>query len=665
MKECRDCKEVRKGIVEFCDACDPCNECVSNVKICAFVVPTLAEGRYYKNSFIFVEEDDSTYFITEDRSEIPFGSRPKFLTNFEPEEHEFKNTVVFDVDNHVGYVYDEHGHYAALSLTDTPILSLEAGEGIVIDNVGGRFTISVEPDKYADYEQFKIVEQKVSEHDSKISGLETKTETLQTDVAAAKTAADEATSEASEAKSAADNALGQTKTLNEKVETKQDKLTAGDNITITDGEENGPTISAQVPTVNNATAPDEGEDGDGEGENGLMTVEDRKQLKQGIDRLGSIEITDNGANIRYKRNKSNNDGSGYTEEDEGNTSLTIPIAGPKENGAEGDENQPGLMSKHDVDALKGGLLTITGLTRTQQNAKLTGKLKVRNGTGAYTETDWAGITIPCAGNNTSNYAGLMSGADAVMLNTQGLQTITGLYRDASQAYFTGSFSRRNIEESGQWYSNVNYKFPVIPVAGSPDNADQGFLAGLMSAADAKAFWQYPMKWISGTERDGNNLKLKITKVGRLADGSGWTGVSGGGTTDTPVTLPPAESSMAGMMTGADATLLDNTHGVVKIDGSSRDATTFKFTGKTYYRDLSEGAVTVKETDYTSPTIPVADTSLAGVMSAQQVKDLENLKAAKTTWTKLKGNGDPAAPPENADANTFYYTVEAAAEEPAA
>lgn len=110
-----------KGVVNFCDMCDPCNECVSTVKLCAFVVPTLEDGRYYKNSFIFVQEDDSTYYISDDRSEIPFGSRPKFENNFNPEDSKYKNTTVYDIERRMAYVFDKDSNYLIIPLeTPTP-----------------------------------------------------------------------------------------------------------------------------------------------------------------------------------------------------------------------------------------------------------------------------------------------------------------------------------------------------------------------------------------------------------------------------------------------------------------------------------------------------------------------------------------------------------------
>lgn len=107
----------RKGVVKFCDLCDPCNRKVPTVKLCAFVVPTLEDGRYYRDSFVFVQEDDSTYYIGDDRTEIPFGSRPKFIEDFDPTDPtiKFKRTVVYDVKNKKQYVYGDDGTYMVIN----------------------------------------------------------------------------------------------------------------------------------------------------------------------------------------------------------------------------------------------------------------------------------------------------------------------------------------------------------------------------------------------------------------------------------------------------------------------------------------------------------------------------------------------------------------------
>lgn len=105
----------RKANMKFCDVCDPCSANESNVKLCAYVVPNLEEGRYYRNSFIFSQEDDTAYYISPDRSEIPFGSRPLFLDDADPTTLNKKNTVVYDVKNKKAYVFGPDGSYMTLT----------------------------------------------------------------------------------------------------------------------------------------------------------------------------------------------------------------------------------------------------------------------------------------------------------------------------------------------------------------------------------------------------------------------------------------------------------------------------------------------------------------------------------------------------------------------
>lgn len=129
----------RKGVVKFCDICDPCNPSVSTVKLCAFVVPTLDEGRYYRNSFVFVQEDDSVYYISDDRSEIPFGSRPKFIDEFDPEEAtaKYKRSVVYDLVNKKAYVYGNNGEIMNLVTEDALLEKLATLEARIEALEGG------------------------------------------------------------------------------------------------------------------------------------------------------------------------------------------------------------------------------------------------------------------------------------------------------------------------------------------------------------------------------------------------------------------------------------------------------------------------------------------------------------------------------------------------
>lgn len=114
-----------KGVVDFCDLCDPCNEHASTVRICAFVVPTLEDGRYYKNSFVFTQDEDATYYISDDRSEIPFGTRPKFIDDFDPTTYKVKNSMVFDMKNQKAFVFGPDS--ASMGLVTTEAINTLLG----------------------------------------------------------------------------------------------------------------------------------------------------------------------------------------------------------------------------------------------------------------------------------------------------------------------------------------------------------------------------------------------------------------------------------------------------------------------------------------------------------------------------------------------------------
>lgn len=231
----------RKGIVKVCDLCDPCEENVSNVKLCAFIVPTLEEGRYYRNSFIFVEEDESVYYISDDRSEIPFGSRPKFIDDFDPTDPtvSFKSTVVYDVKNSAAYIYDPDGVMVASGLTPRPISSILAGEGIVVQSEGGDYTISTDPNEVASKVALDELSVIVGGLGDDITNLEREQEGLAGDLDDLEDLVDRVHNTADEADErsvlARAEAAAAQQTANSAVAAlpgKQDKLTAGDNITL-------------------------------------------------------------------------------------------------------------------------------------------------------------------------------------------------------------------------------------------------------------------------------------------------------------------------------------------------------------------------------------------------------------------------------------------------
>lgn len=231
----------RKGIVKVCDLCDPCEENVSNVKLCAFIVPTLEEGRYYRNSFIFVQEDESVYYISDDRSEIPFGSRPKFIEDFDPTDPtvSFKSTVVYDVKNSAAYIYDPEGNMVASGLTPRPITSILAGEGIVVQSEGGDYTISTDPNEVASKVALEELSVIVGGLGDDVTELEQGQEELAGDLDDLEDLVDRVHNTADEADErsvlARAEAAAAQQTANSAVAAlpgKQDKLTAGDNITL-------------------------------------------------------------------------------------------------------------------------------------------------------------------------------------------------------------------------------------------------------------------------------------------------------------------------------------------------------------------------------------------------------------------------------------------------
>lgn len=310
--------KTRKATVKFCDVCDPCNEAVTNVRICAFVVPTLEEGRYFKNSFIFVQEDDSVYFISDDRSEIPFGSRPKFIEDFDPTATDihYKSTVVYDVKNKAGYVYDPEGNRMTIALTAAPFSSLTAGDGMVVTADGGNYTVAIDPTAVASADGLRDVTLLVTNHTSQINNLTDSLasavgdiETLEDSVAHVHDLVDDANELAIEAKT---NAAAAQQTANDAmsaVNNKQDKLTAGDNITIQNN-----VISAGVPNYGRATT----------SENGLMSTEDRKQTKNtGFYKPGAPSTSASEVTLNFTKTVSDENGSTYTETSE---AVTIPAA---------------------------------------------------------------------------------------------------------------------------------------------------------------------------------------------------------------------------------------------------------------------------------------------------------------------------------------------------
>lgn len=110
--------QPQRAHIEQCTDCDPCKPCESMVKICSFVAPTLEEGQVFRNSFVYNQEDDAVYYITNDGTPIRFGASPMFIDNFQPEDRAIPRQTVYDFANNIAYVYNTEGEYRTFTLTD-------------------------------------------------------------------------------------------------------------------------------------------------------------------------------------------------------------------------------------------------------------------------------------------------------------------------------------------------------------------------------------------------------------------------------------------------------------------------------------------------------------------------------------------------------------------
>lgn len=106
----------QRAYIAECTDCDPCRPCESMVKICSFVTPTLTEGQRFRNSFVYNQEDDSVYYISDDGTPTRFGSSPMFIDNFNPEDKAIPRQTVFDFANQKAYVFNPEGNYITVNL---------------------------------------------------------------------------------------------------------------------------------------------------------------------------------------------------------------------------------------------------------------------------------------------------------------------------------------------------------------------------------------------------------------------------------------------------------------------------------------------------------------------------------------------------------------------
>ena len=106
----------KRAYIAECTDCDPCRPCESMVKICSFVTPTLTEGQKFRNSFVYNQEDDSVYYISDDGTPTRFGSSPMFINAFNPDDRKIPRQTVFDFANQKAYIYDPEGNYITVDL---------------------------------------------------------------------------------------------------------------------------------------------------------------------------------------------------------------------------------------------------------------------------------------------------------------------------------------------------------------------------------------------------------------------------------------------------------------------------------------------------------------------------------------------------------------------
>lgn len=106
----------KRAFIKECTDCDPCIPCESMVKICSFVAPNLEEGKKFRNSFVYNQEDDSVYYISDDNTPTRFGATPLFIDGFDPEERKIPRQTVYDFTSGVAYVYNAEGEYRSFPL---------------------------------------------------------------------------------------------------------------------------------------------------------------------------------------------------------------------------------------------------------------------------------------------------------------------------------------------------------------------------------------------------------------------------------------------------------------------------------------------------------------------------------------------------------------------
>lgn len=89
----------------------------SNVHICSLVIKKTEDVRKYHNSLVFVEEDNSTYWVDDDGIPVITYRMPMYVDDFNPEGSNVVANIVYDFKNNKEYIFDPTGEYRTIDLT--------------------------------------------------------------------------------------------------------------------------------------------------------------------------------------------------------------------------------------------------------------------------------------------------------------------------------------------------------------------------------------------------------------------------------------------------------------------------------------------------------------------------------------------------------------------
>lgn len=120
-----DCDKCHKGekpypvVTPMACTADECDKRESNVRICSFTVKTTSEVRSYRNSLVYSEEDNTSYWVDDEGNAIITYRLPIYQDDFKPEESKVAMNTVYDFKNLKAYVFNPAGEYKVITLQGT------------------------------------------------------------------------------------------------------------------------------------------------------------------------------------------------------------------------------------------------------------------------------------------------------------------------------------------------------------------------------------------------------------------------------------------------------------------------------------------------------------------------------------------------------------------